>query len=228
MGLLDDKVKLSLLVNGNGLADNYKNNALYLMDKVTKTDDEYQAINVSDIDTGSFYFIQYKDPSKWMQWSPVFVVDWKKFDNKIIIFGVNFNFIPLEVRTVIFDPYFSEKNFTDNIPLKVNLKGMYSELLKWGFEYSLVEYNAIQINMVHRISMNSVPRFLMSGHPIVKYDPQKLVQIWTKKLETRDQRHNEMMNSLISDFYEMDGKIKEKYNVLKGHIQRIQNSLRRF
>ena len=228
MGLLDDRVKLSLLVNGNGLPDNYKNNSLYLMEKITKSDKEYTAINVSDIDTGNFYFMQYKDPSNWMQWSPVFVVDWKKFDNKVVIFGVNFNFIPLEIRTVIFDPYFMEKNFTENIPLKVDLKGMYSELLKFGFEYSIVEYNAIQIRVVHQIEMNSVPRFLMSGHPLTKYDPQKLIQIWTKKLESRDQRHNEMMNSLISDFYEMDGKIKEQYQVLKGHIQRIQNSLRRF
>jgi hypothetical protein len=68
----------------------------------------------------------------------------------------------------------------------------------------------------------------MSGHPLTKYDPQKLIQIWTKKLETRDQRHNEMMNSLVSDFYDMSGKIKDKYVALKGHIQRIQNSLRRF
>ena len=34
--------------------------------------------------------------------------------------------------------------------------------------------------------------------------------------------------ALISDFYEMDGKIKEQYQALKGHIQRIQNSLRKF
>jgi len=228
MGLLDDRVKLSLLVNGNGLADNYKNNCLYLMDKITKSSKEYTAIGINDIKPGSFYFIQYVDPSNWMAWSPVFIVDWKKFDNKIVVFAVNFNFIPLEVRTVIFDPYFVEKNFKDGIPLKVNYKGMYDELLKWGFEYSLVEYNAIQIKMIHRIDMDEVPRFLMSGHPLTKYDPQKLIQIWTKKLETRDQRHNEMMNSLISDFYEMDGKIKEKYVALKGHIQRIQNSLRRF
>ena len=228
MGLLDDRVKLSLLVNGNGLPDNYKNNALYLMEKITKSDDEYEAINISDIKVGSFCFIRYQDPSNWMMWSPVFIIDSKKFDNKVVIFAVNLNFIPLEIRTVIFDPYFIEKNFDINLPLKVNYKGMYDELLKWGFEYSLVEYNAIQIRMVHQIEMNSVPRFLMSGHPLTRYDPQKLIQIWTKKLETRDQRHNEMMNSLVSDFYEMDGKIKEQYQVLKGHVQRIQNSLRRF
>ena len=38
MGILEERVKLSLLVNGNGLADNYKNNCLHLMDKITKSD----------------------------------------------------------------------------------------------------------------------------------------------------------------------------------------------
>ena len=228
MGDLEERVKLSLMVNGSDLADNYKKNCLHLMDKITKTDIDYKAIKVSDIDSGNFYFFQYKDPSTWMQWSPVFVVDWKKIDNKIIIFGVNFNFIPLELRVGIFDPFFTHKNFLEDVPLKVTYKGMYEELLKWGFEYSLVEYNAIQISSVHKIHMDFVPRFLMSGHPLAKYDPKKLLQIWQKKIETRDQRHNEMMTALISDFYAADANMSNKYQVLKGHIQRIQNSLKRF
>ena len=228
MGLLDDKVKLSLLVNGNGLADNYKNNALYLMDKVTKTDDEYQAINVSDIDTGSFYFIQYKDKSTWMQWSPVFIVNWKKFDNRIILFGVNLNFIPIELRISIFDPYFAEEFFEKDTFLKVDYNGMYNELLKWGFEYSLIEYNAIQVKMVHKINMDNVPRFLVSGHPLTKYNPDKLIQIWSKKIETREKRHNEMMTALVSDFYNLNKEIDSKYSALKKHILRIQNSLKNF
>jgi CRP-like cAMP-binding protein len=52
---------------------------------------------------GGFYFIHYKDDSNWMRYSPVFVVDFKKFNNIIMIMGVNFNFIPIEVRETIFD-----------------------------------------------------------------------------------------------------------------------------
>lgn len=228
MGFLDEKVKLSLLTGGNGLADNYKNNSLKLMDNLSKTSDDFKAINVTDIKSGNFYFIQYKDPSNWMKWSPIFLVDWKKFGNQIILRGVNFNFIPLEIRVAIFDQYIDEKIFDGDLPLKVDWQGMYNELLKWGFEYALVEYNAIQIILTHKVSMNYLPKFLMSGHPLNKYDPDKLIQIWTKKLETRDKRHNEMMNALLSDFYDMKGEIKEQYDALKGHIQRIQLSLRRF
>jgi hypothetical protein len=228
MGILEERVKLSLLVNGNGLADNYKNNCLYLMDKITKSDDEYKAINVSDIKSGGFYFIQYKDKSTWMQWSPVFIVNWKKFDNRIILFGVNLNFIPIELRISIFDPYFIEEFFENDTFLKVDYNGMYNELLKWGFEYSLIEYNAIQVTMVHKINMYNVPRFLVSGHPLTKYNPDKLIQIWSKKIETREKRHNEMMTALVSDFYNLNKEIDSKYSALKKHILRIQNSLKNF
>lgn len=228
MGILEERVKLSLLVNGNGLADNYKNNCLHLMDKITKSDLEYKAINVSDIKSGGFYFIQYKDKSTWMQWSPVFIVNWKKFDNRIILFGVNLNFIPIELRISIFDPYFAEEFFEKDTFLKVDYNGMYNELLKWGFEYSLIEYNAIQVKMVHKINMDNVPRFLVSGHPLTKYNPDKLIQIWSKKIETREKRHNEMMTALVSDFYNLDKEIDSKYSALKKHILRIQNSLKNF
>ena len=228
MGALEERVKLSLLVHGNGLEDNFRNNSLELMDKWSKSDDMYKAIDVNSIKTGGFYFLQYKDPSAWMQYSPVFVVDYKKFDNKIIIFGVNLNFIPLQIRSAIFDPYFKDEFFEKDTFLKVTYDGMYKELIKWGFEYALMEYNAIQVFRTHKIHMSQIPRFLYSQHPKAKYDPQKLMQIWHKKLETRDKRHDEMTKALISDFYEMDGKIKEQYQSLKGHIQRIQNSLKRF
>jgi hypothetical protein len=228
MGILQERVKLSLLVNGNGIAENYKNNCLHLIDRITKSDQDYTAIDVKDIKSGYFYFIQYKDPSNWMRWSPVFLVDWKKFDNKIILFAVNLNFIPLELRVSIFDPYFKEETFETNQFIKSSYNGMYNELLKWGFEYSLVEYNAIQINMIHRINMDFVPRFLISGHPLTKYDPDKLIQIWCKKIETREKRHNEMMTAIVSDFYNINKEINSKYDALKKHIQRIQNSLRNF
>ena len=49
MGILNERIKLSLLVNGNGLEDNYRRNSLYLMDKVTKTDKEFEAVDKSSV-----------------------------------------------------------------------------------------------------------------------------------------------------------------------------------
>jgi hypothetical protein len=82
--------------------------------------------------------------------------------------------------------------------------------------------------MVHKINLELLARFLYSSHPKNTYDPNKLMEIWTKKIETRKERHEEMMTSVLSEFYEVDGIISQKYEALESHIKRLQNSLNRF
>lgn len=228
MGILRDKVDLSLLVYGNGVADNFKNNSLFFYEKYQKSDKDVTSISVSDIRVGGFYFLHYLDDSNWMRWSPVFVADYKKFSNMVILFGINFNFIPMEVRVSIFDKFIKEEDFEKDVKLKVDYQGVYNELLRFGFEYAMVEYNLIQVKFAHRISLNMLPRFLYSQHPQNKYDPGKLMQIWGAKIGDRDKRHREMMASMLSDFYDTKGEIKEQYKLLKDHIQRIQKSVEKY
>jgi hypothetical protein len=228
MGLLLERIKLSNLVNGDGIADNYKNNSLYFFDKYRKSDQEVQALSLSNLESGRFYFFHYLDDSNWMKYSPVFVVSIKKFENLQIIMAVNMNFVPLEVRTSIFDNYIVEENFEKDVPLKVDFKGVYQRLRNYGFEYSICEYNLAQVKLCHKINMDSVPRFLYSGHPINKYDARKLYGIWKAKLKTRDKRDAEMSSALIKDFFEVTDEISSNYDVLRGHIQRLQSSLEKY
>lgn len=228
MAELLERVKLSLLVNGDGVVDNFKNNCLFFYDKYQKSDEFVKNININDIQGGGFYFFHYKDDSNWMKYSPVFVVSYKKFDNKIVIFAVNFNFIPIEIRTGIFDKYININDFEKNNFLKVDYNGVYEELRRWGFEYALMEFNASQIVYVHKIHLDLLPRFLYHQHPINKYDPKKLIEIWQAKLETRDLRHKEMSSMLISELYEINSEISEKYNIMKDHIKRVQVSLKKY
>jgi hypothetical protein len=228
MAILKDKVKLELLVNGNGPADNFKNNSLFFYDKYSKSDKDVMNIPVGKMQIGGFYFLQYEDDSNWMKWSPIFTIDFKKFSNMIVIFGVNFNFIPLEFRVGIFDKYINDLDFEKDNLLKVSYKGVYEELRKYGFEYAINEYNMSQIKYVHKISMNMVPRFLYSQFPKNKYDPNGLMKIWTAKIDKRDQRHKEMTSAIISDFYKMDNEISEKYVVLNDHINRLQKSIQKY
>ena len=134
MAELMDRAKLSLLVNGNGLVENFKNNSIWFYEKYQKSSEEVKNQTVKDIYPGGFYFFHYQDDSNWMKWSPVFVTDFKKFSNKIIIFAVNFNFIPLEIRVMIFDKFIKPEDFEKNNFLKVNFDGMYNELRSLGFE----------------------------------------------------------------------------------------------
>jgi hypothetical protein len=228
MGELVDRIGLRMLVDGDGLADNFKNNSLYFYDKYQKSDDMVRSIDLKSILPGSFYHFHYLDDSNWMKWSPVFITNFKKIGNQVILFGVNFNFIPLEVRAFLFDNFMIEEDFEKDRPLKVDYQGMYSELIKYGFEYALVEYNASQIKLVHRISMSIVPRFLIAGHPKNKYDPGKLFDIWKVKIADKDKRNQEIMKSTIDDFYDTKGEINEKYVVLKKHIQRIQSNMKKY
>lgn len=224
MGILSEKVKLALLVNGNGIPDNFKNNSLWFYEQYSKSTDSVKNINVKDVFPGGFYFFQYQDSSNWMKFAPVFVADFKKFSNKIIIFALNLNMIPLEVRVMIFDKFITDRDFEKNDFLKVDYVGLYNELRSLGFEYALMEFDALRLAIVHRIHLDVLPRFLYHQHPINKYDPKKLTEIWSAKIGDRDKRHQEMMQASIEDFYKIDEEISEKYDVLRNKIMRIRNN----
>ena len=228
MGELAERVKINLLVNGNGIPDNFKNNSLYFYNKYQSSTPEVTAISVGDIYPGGFYFLHYLDTSNWMQFSPIFVSDYKKFSNKIVIFAINFNFIPIEIRTLIFDKYISEQDFENDNLLKVDYKGVYDELRKLGFEYAMMEFDASRVKLVHKIQLELLPRFLYSQHPKNVYDPKKLIEIWEAKISNRDERHKEMMMASIDEFFDINNDISEKYSVLRNHVSRIRNNMKKY
>jgi len=228
MGELLERIKLSNLVHGDGIADNFKNNSMFFYEAYSKSDDNILNIPKGKMQLGGFYFLHYLDDSNWMQYSPIFTVDVKKFSNMIILSAVNFNFIPLEIRASIFDKYITDKDFEKDNLLSVNYEGVYRELLKYGFEYAIVEYNLAQIKYVHKIAMSQIPRFLYSQHPINKYDPKKLYEIWLAKIGDKEERHKEMSNSLISDFFTASDDILENYTQLKNHMKRLQKSVEKY
>lgn len=228
MGALQERINLSQKVFGTDIVDYFKKNSIYMVDKYSKSDDMCEAIPLSNISMGKFYFFQYEDPSNWMRYSPVFTIENKDFNGMKIVLALNFNFLPIEIRSKLFDRFISEEMFEKNASLEVDFKGIYTELLKYGFEYGIVEYNAIQLKLVHRINLELLPRFLYSSHPKNTYDPQKLVQIWKSKLDKREQRHKELISSTLKDFYEAESLINKKYDVLFGHVKRLQESFDKF
>jgi hypothetical protein len=228
MGILLDKVTESLKIYGKGVADNYKNNALYFYNKYFGSDKNVQSIDPKDIQMGRFYFFHYKDDSNWIKYSPVFTIEFRKFENLVVVLAINLNLLPIEVRSLFFDPYMIERNFDQDIPLKVDYTETYRKLLRIGFEYAIMEYNVGQLVLCHRINMNKVPTYLYSGHPINKYDPNKLYDIWKAKIKNKQERDKEMSLALINDFFNISDDIKENYDVLKKHIQRLQNSLTKY
>ena len=78
MGSLQNRVDLNMKVYGKDIVDFYKNNSIFMVDKYTKSDDMCTSLSIRDIVPGRFYFFHYEDPSNWMRYSPVFVVDYRK------------------------------------------------------------------------------------------------------------------------------------------------------
>jgi hypothetical protein len=85
-----------------------------------------------------------------------------------------------------------------------------------------------QVAKCFSVSLELLPKFLYSTFPSIKYDPDNLYKIWLKKLETKEERHQEIIAMQASDFYEATDEIKEQYTTLKGHLQRIQRNLAKF
>jgi len=210
------------------IAESYKENTMFFYNAYQKSSKEVTNINVGQMQLGAFYFLQYQDDSNWMQYSPVFTVDFKKFNDLIIVYAINFNFIPLQIRTTIFDRYITQKDLETNALLNTTYESVYNVLLQYGYEYALVEYNLKQIKFVHKINNSLIPKFLYSGFPKNKYDPIKLYNIWKTKLKMKEQRHKEMMLADIKDFYDTETQILNDYDALEKHIDRIRKSYEKY
>ena len=55
-----------------------------------------------------------------------------------------------------------------------------------------------------------------------------IIGIKPAKIANRDARHNELAASILSDFYDINKEISEKYDVLGSHIKRLQTSMKKY
>lgn len=239
MGYLIEKTALKLLVNGDGLVDNFIKNSTELAQLYTKSTDDVKVVSSNNVKVGGFYHLVSQNKSNWMRNAPVFVVSQKKNvnfqieeDNGIIksgvvdlIYAINLNLIPLEVRVLFFDEYISEKDFEKDNFLKVSHEGVSNALKSIGFEYALMPFIKNKIIFSHKISMHMVPKFLIHQHPTNKYDPKKLLQIWESKIQNSNQRDAEMKKAIIDDFTDYKKDVDGKYKLLKEHIMRLRRNL---
>lgn len=224
MGVLMQQIDLE---SKKDYAQYYKNNTLEIYNLYQNPDNRIEFIDTSNIVDGRFYNFFYYDESNWMRYSPVLFIDSKRFEDRLIGYAINFNFIPLEIRSAMLDTYIND--FVDNSQLSwLNFENAYKLLLKFGYEYALVEYDMKRVETVCEISFELLPKFLYSSYPSNKYDPQKLYSIWLKKLETRELRHQELIKSTIEDFYDMKTEITEKFEALENHVKRLQRNVKKF
>lgn len=229
MGLLRSEIAKLTKV---GVPSFFKENCMTYYKLYTAPDkDIVTPIPISNMFNGGIYFIYYKDESNWMRLSPILCADIR---DKRIIFGINFNFLPLEIRLDLFDDMIMdlENNNKQNegtTPFNfMTFELAYKKLLKRGFEYAIVEYDISRIVQVFNIKYDNLPTWLYSQHPSNIYDPNKLYQIWAAKLKNRPERHQELIGKLVEDFYNVTDELIDNSTALKGHFKRLQRSQEKY
>jgi hypothetical protein len=228
MGELREKIKQNIKKD-SGISSHYKKNSLKFFELYNNPDNEIvQSINLSEMNIGGIYFMYYKDESNWMRYSPILMADHR---DKRLIFGVNLNFLPLEQRSNLFESLIVDVNHLNNKqpsntePFKfIDFEMVYKKLIRFGFEYSLVEYSLDRIVGVFRINFINLDEWIYSGHPKNIYDPVKLYDIWSKKIKNRPERHKELITKLVEDFYNVTDELIEESNVLKDHLKRLKRN----
>lgn len=224
MGVLKEKVNLSIKVNGTDIADAFKNNSLYFYEKYQKSDKLVTSVPVGKMQIGGFYHLTYSDESNWMVYSPIYVASYKKFGNDIAVLAINLNFIPLEVRVLVFDKFIKEDDYDNDNLIPLDYNTAYDTLRSLGFEYALMEFDAKRIVGVHKINLSLLPRFLYAQHPINKYDPNKLMEIWSAKIANRDARDEEIKKLNLQDIFDIEKELGDKYETLSKHIDRLRRN----
>lgn len=229
MGILRDKLQELTKV---GIPKFFKDNSLsYYQLYKSPDNDKVIPCGISDIHNGGIYFLYYKDESNWMQLSPILCADVR---DKRIVFGANLNFLPLEIRLELFDDMVIEldnnnKQSEGFPPFHfLNFEKVYKKLIRLGFEYAIVEYDLTRIIQVFKIKYGELPNWIYSQHPKNIYDPIKLYSIWSSKLENRPERHKELINKLVEDFYNVTDELIDNSTTLKGHFQRLQRNQEKF
>lgn len=215
-----------------GVPKFFKENSLYYYKQYRSPDKSIvNPIPVSNMYNGGIYFLYYQDESNWMQLSPILCVDIR---DKRIIFGINLNFLPLEIRMDLFDTIVNSlednnKQSSGMTPFNfLNFEKAYKLLLRRGFEYAIVEYDISRIVRVYEIQYDQLPTWIYSQHPKNIYDPNKLYQIWASKLKDRPERHKELISKLVEDFYNVTDELIDNSTALKKHFQRLQRNQEKF
>lgn len=221
MGILSDTTKLNLKAAG-GNAAAFKLNSMYIHESCTKnTDGKCTGVPLGKIRIGRFYRLLYDDPSLFIKHSHVFLADAKKFSNKVVLLCANMNFLKLEQRIALFDSTITQKDIQNDSDLPADFAGTYAKLSESGHEWALMEYDASKIIAAYEIHMSIVDRFLWANPLEVKYDPSKLEQIWSKKLETRKKRHEQLEKTTIDQLFEASDEFKEKFSELAKRATRL-------
>ncbi len=232
---LKEQIKLQFQEQKNNLQMfNYD----FIIENINNSNDETNIIqcNISDIVKGGFYFMFYDlngKSSNMEKYNPVFIID--QIDN--YIYAVSINFIPLNIRILLFNEIVNSslqqmKNNIDTqiikqLPIQgINFSNIYKLLFSIGFEWSIRKFDYSKINKIYKINTNIISNFItMSTEKLTQVNDSKLVQIQNKKITEQQQRHQDLMDNILSNYDNIQKTLNEKINVLQDKEENLQKTI---
>lgn len=234
---LKDKIKKQFDANGSNM---YGMNTEVITDGLNKGTDDIVPVNLSQLEKGKFYFVFYDlsgKSSKMEQFNPIFLIDWNDQDSTRYIYGVSINFIPVSIRTVFFNSLcnFNIDIMENNTEVKmdkqsafanIDFANIYKLLYAIGFEWSIRKFDCKLVNNVFEISSNILPTFItMSTAQLTGVDDGKLIEIWRKKINEQEIRHNMMIKEILGDYKSMEKELKAAYVSVDTKNTNLEKSL---
>lgn len=234
-----DKVKTQYNEMGNIM---YLHNSEIIAEKINNNNDQdILPINLTSIQKGNFYFIFYDlqgKSSNMEKFSPILAVDWFDHNNTRYLYGLSFNFIPLNIRVSFFNTLFNnnknifEKNefekTQNELPLQqINFTNIYKLLFSIGFEWSIRKFDIQKINKTYLISTNIITEFItMSTYKFTNVPDDKLIDIWRVKIKKQSERQQKLIKELLGDYDKIQKELNNKYQTLDDKNEQLNNSLK--
>lgn len=177
------------------------------------------SIGLSNLKKGEFYFIIYDSKkinksSKMEQNVPMLLVDYKENIDSRVLYILNMNFIPLNIKEAIFANLFNDYN-----PGDVNYKNIYTFLLRYGAEYAIREIRVELLEKIYHVDINdSIYLITANTKALTGVDEQKLSEIWISKLknDSLDERLGELKDK--SDYMKIIEELKQTFKDLDKYL----------
>jgi len=209
----------------------------WLFKNINKPTNKFMRISPDQLTIGKFYFARYdlrkiNKSSKMEQFIPFLMVDYKPSIDSKVVFVLNLNFLPLNTKEVFFSNFLDkytnifEENFLKKtslleLPLSnITYKNIYSQLLKYGFEYSIRELRVELFDEIYSVSTDNLDKLISVNTQILTgVDELKLQEIWITKLK------NESYNDRIQDILEIKNNYEKIVNELVEKFKFLNKKL---
>lgn len=237
MAELLDRIKILKDTEGSKVSEN---STEWLLKRLQNPDKGFKAVSTKNMYVGKFYFLLYDlqgNSSKMEQYSPILLIDYRKVNTKILLYGLSINFIPQNIRLLFFDQFLDsfsnvflpidskEKVGSSEKPLPINFATVFEPLDKIGFQYSIRELDASLINKSYEVSMQMLPRYLTVNTTILTgVDEQKMADIWYSKLKKREESLQKRISELITDYTEISKTFQKEFRSYKSEFDKISKA----